>query len=132
MSRTASALRTFSMAVVLVVGCLYGTNTAAQGNGTCVTGTQQITYVCQSGCTKSGCTCKSTTTITVPTGQQYGSGVLYQTTTTQCCGNTISYLSSPDGQCSVHAPVRPPATAENHFVFVRGCDGRFRLYAFTG
>ena len=126
--RTRSIWKKFVMALVLIAGCLYSKNAAAQ-NGTCVVNTQQITYQCQSGCTQTGCTCKSSTTVTVPSGG-YGNGVLCQTATTQCCGNTVSYITSPDGQCRVEAraSVRMAATGENRLVFLRGCDGRFRLY----
>jgi hypothetical protein len=115
------------MALVLVAGCLYGKNAAAQ-NGVCVVNTQQIIINCRSGCTQTGCACSSQTTLTEPSGN-YGTGVLYQTATTQCCGNTVSYITSPDGQCRVGAP---QPIAENRLVFLRGCDGRFRLYTRAG
>jgi hypothetical protein len=122
--------QSFVMALVLVAACLCPKNAVAQ-NGTCVVNTQQIIYNCRSGCTKTGCTCSSQTTLTEPSGS-YGTGVLYQTATTQCCGNTLSYITSPDGQCTVLGapPVQP--IAENRLVFVRGCDGRFRLYTRAG
>jgi hypothetical protein len=132
MSKTWSVRQRFLMALVLIGGCLYPKNALSQSGGTCVVNTQQIIFTCYSGCTKSGCACSSTTTLTEPMGS-YGTGVLYQTATTQCCGNTLSYITSPDGQCTVMgAPVRIAASGESRLVFLRECDGRFRLYAIAG
>jgi hypothetical protein len=133
MNRTGSLLgQSFVMALVLVAGCLYPKNAVAQ-NGTCVVNTQQIIYNCRSGCTQTGCSCSSQTTLLEPSGS-YGTGVLYQTATTQCCGSTVSYITSPDGQCTVQGarPLAMQPIAENRLVFLRGCDGRFRLYTRAG
>jgi hypothetical protein len=116
------------MALGLVAGFLYGKNAAAQ-NGVCVVDTQQIIINCRSGCTQTGCSCSSQTTLTEPSGT-YGTGVLYQTAAAQCCGNTVSCINSPDGHCTVQGAPQP--IAENRLVFLRGCDGRFRLYTRAG
>lgn len=114
------------MALVLLGGCLYAKNAAAQSGGVCVVNTQTIHFQCYSGCGQNGCSCSGTTDVKEPSGN-YGTGVLYSTASTQCCGNAISYITSPDGQCTVHAaPVQ--AIAEKRLIFFRGCDGRIRLY----
>jgi hypothetical protein len=134
MSRKRVAWQSLIVAFVLVAGCFYATNAVAQiGNGACVVSTTTINIPCQGGCSSSGCTCRGQITLTEPNGG-YGGGILYSTIDASCCSTKFSVLGSGDGQCSVHTPVRAQLAepAENNLVFVRGCDGRFKLYSVGG
>jgi len=108
------------MVLVLAAGCLCAKNAAAQ-TGACVVNTQSINIQCQ------GQNCKGNVTIVEPAGG-YGTGVLMATIEVGCCSTKFSTLGNPDGQCSVGA-VATPSPVANRLVFLRGCDGRFKLYA---
>ena len=115
------------IAVALIIATATSKNAAAQ-TGVCVVYHGPVTISCQNG---SGC--HSSVTIELPQGG-YGAGVFYSTALTDCCGNKLSYITKPDGACRVGAaPLNEVAAAESRrYVFVRECDGRFKLYPVNG
>ena len=127
MTKTRSISQVLVMALVLITGCFYAKHAAAQ-NGACIVNVTSVSIPCYGGCGKSGCSCKGSITINEPNGG-YGSGILYGTMDAYCCTTKFSILANPDGACSTaNIRLHVAKTAENSLVFVRGCDGRFRLY----
>lgn len=116
--------RLFSYGAVAFLAMSLCVGNAAGQSGVCVVNTQYITFDCQT-CDRSGCSCFSMTKLLEP-GQAYGTGQLYQTQTTKCCSNTLSYINNPSGTCIRFAAPTTLALGTRR-VFVRGCGGRFRL-----
>ena len=121
MTRTRPMWQALVMALVLVTGCFYAKHAAAQ-NGMCVLSYTTVEINCQ------GYQCRYSLVLNVPSGG-YGAGVFYYPGTVNCCGNPVSTLGPPDGMCRAGGTAPQAQPAESNLVFVRGCDGRFRLYA---
>lgn len=123
MKTTTLVLQGWRLALALVVVCLCAKN--ARGD-VCVTSVQSIQVQCQSGCDKNGCDCFFKGTIRMLSGL-YGIGELWSMVDDKCCGSPMSHLGTDLRQaCQIGAPTRQPAAAR--LVFIRGCDGRFRLF----
>lgn len=130
MNRT--GLRNCVVAVVLAAGCLCSINAAAQ-NGGCVNNKQQIGPIqCQGGCTKTGCSCHGSITITEPASPFPGQGQITPTLDAFCCSTKFSTLGAGEGSCTIFSWMPRIAANESHLVLVRGCDGRYRLYSVVG
>lgn len=112
-----------SLASALVIGVVFASVSAVPARGQCANTTNSLNYECQSA------TCIGGGSVQEPAGGEYGVHWFVEENVTCCNIYTIPNWVVA-GLCD--GPVKAnPTTADarmgERYVFIRGCDGKYRL-----